>query len=144
MLAIAQHVPPLGQPGQDLLAVNQAARPEVPAVEMEQIERIKEKLVVTASLQRGLQARKAGHAILADADQLAIHHRSLHRQPTDSARDRRHARCPIEPVPGQQAHLAVLQGRDQAVAVELDLGKPFVALGRLLGESCKRIGRITK
>ena len=62
--------------------------------------------------------------------QLAVEQRGIGRQRCDRGRDRLEAMRPIQALAGQQAHLAVIEPRLDAIAVELDLVQPFGAARR--------------
>ena len=48
MLAVAEHPAPIGQASQDALALDQGARTQVPAIEVQQVEGIEVEPVVGA------------------------------------------------------------------------------------------------
>ena len=106
---------------------------------MEKIEPIEEQLVVTASFESGLEPREAGHSVVPQRDQLTIQHRRL-----DGLADRSSGRPPAyaqpHPWPLRVSNRPTLPSStvaQQAIAVELDLGNPLIAIRRLRHQRTK-------
>ena len=101
---------------------------------MEQIEQLEIQRAIPAPRQRRLERRKARRAVLLERHQFAVHQRRLGTQPRDRARHGGQTIGPVEAIAREQAHLAVIEPAQQAIAVELDLADPALALGRLVGD----------
>ena len=143
VVAVAQHAVPVGETGQRLLAVDQLAGPQIPAVQVQQVEQEEEQPVVAALGQCRLQVGEAGCAVRAQGDQLAVEQRRLHlRVARPAGGERRQPIGPVMAVAGHQPGLAALDPDQQAVAVELDLADPARALRRRLGDRAQSCGRL--
>ena len=137
MVAVADHVRPIVRHdlGERLLALLQRKAGEIEAVEIEQIEGEEHEIVGRARGDPVLQIGKIRRAVGRQRDQLAIDQRAGDRQCGQRARQRREFRSPIEPVAGDQPCFALLDARQQAIAVILDLVQPFRAVRRGVDES---------
>lgn len=103
------------------LAVLDRERPQVLAVEFDQIERIDERRTVIPAGAERLEVRDA---VFATADQFAIDHERLGREPTSGGGNGREAVCPIVSAAREQAHPRPFPADRHAKAVELDLVQP--------------------
>ncbi len=116
------------------LPVLQPGIGEVVAIQVEQVE--DDVGEPTADLSSGelLKRLKAGGTVGQEDGHLSVHHRVLDRQARHALCDGREVGRPVAPVSAQEAHLRVLQARQDPVAVELELVEPLVPLGRLLDQ----------
>ncbi len=115
---------------QDLLAVFEPHVPEVPAVEVKEVEgEIDDRRPSLGTTLQGLEARRPVRQHRGD---LAVEERGSRRQAADGTGDLRELLCPVLPVAGDEAHLPLFESRHDAIAVVLDLVEPVVAVRRRL------------
>ena len=130
------HARPPARPGeeprQQLLAPDQRHGREVPAVQPHQIEGEEDELAPRPARQRVLQQREAAHAVLVLHHDLAVDHRLAAGQRAERIGQIAVPVRPVEPAAGDQPHRAVVDERQRAIAVELDLVQPLVAGRRRL------------
>ncbi len=120
------------QARQHALAIDQLAWPQVPAVEMQQIEQIEVERCVLAGGKRGLQCGKTRHPVWSSATSSpssnAVSTRSLPiSRATAGSRS-----VQSKPVARHHAHLAVVDPAQQAITVKFDLADPAFAFRRFL------------
>ena len=113
--------------GQGSLALQQGLRPQVVAVEMQEIEGVEDQLFGPAALQRLLQSRNAGHAGRILHGDLAVEDRLSAAQALEGTGQVPVVACPVEAVAGDQPHAFLLDIGHRAIAIELDLMQPVVA-----------------
>ncbi len=118
------------EPPQDLLALVEPHLPEVPAVEVQEVEgEIDERRPSLGAALQGLEARRPVRQHRGD---LAVEERRPRRQAADGAGDLRELLRPVLPVAGDEPHLPLVDSRHDAIAVVLDLVEPVVAGRRRL------------
>ncbi len=98
-----------------------SSRPEVFAVEFDQIEGTEHGSVVAKSITESVEYREAAFV---DHDGLTVHDARSHRQARDSLDDLREARREIVAIAGEQPHAFDVPPRDDAKAVVLYLVNP--------------------
>src|SRR5262249_16810787 len=97
---------------------------------MKQIEDVVDEGIALAGLERRLQPGETGNALVGLDHDLAVDQRRARRELGDRRRDIGEFARPLETLPRQQAHLAIIEPGLDAVAVELDLVHPACTLGR--------------
>ena len=119
------------------LALHERHRAKVVAVQIRQIEGEKDQLLRPPRGQGILQGGKARDALLVLDHDLAVDQRLLAAQTLEDLGEHAVAVGPVQARSGDQPHLAAIDARDRAIAVELDLVQPLLALGhpgRLRGQ----------
>ena len=104
--------------------------PQIVPVEMEEVEDEIDEAAGLAVRQRPLQSGKAGAAARLDRGDLAVEDGVARRPPGQRLGDLGKALRPIEPIAGLQRRAPVCEPGEDAIAVELDLVQPVVALRR--------------
>ena len=122
------------QAGETLLALDQGPRADILAVEMEEIEQKKHEAGSVAGVGRELDHAERGDAVGAHAAQFAVEVSLTRGERRYCARDLRIFVGPVEAVAGEEPHLASVEARMHAEAVEFDFVQPLVALPRRLHE----------
>ena len=121
---------------QPRLAFQQRQFPQVLAAGEQQVEDEEDQIVGLAVGDRRLQRREVRRAGVVEGDHLPVD------DPVGQTRagpdDGRELRRPVQPLAGQQRRMAVLGAQLHAIAVELDLMRPALALRRLL----RRLGEL--
>ena len=104
---------------------------EILAVEMEKIEQKKHEAGGVAGVGRELDHAERGDAVGAHAAQFAVEISLTRGERRYRARDLRIFGGPVEPVAGQEPHLAAVEAGMHAEAVVFDFVQPLVAVRRL-------------
>jgi hypothetical protein len=91
---------------------------------MKQIEHVIDEALALAALERRLQLRKAGNSVLVLDDYLTVDQRRARGKLGDGGGGVRKFFAPLEALTREQTHVAVIEPRLDAVAVELDLVRP--------------------
>src|SRR4029079_7412557 len=115
---------------EQLFALDERQLAQIEAVVEEAVEGLVQAARVAAALQRVLQELKVSHAVISEHGHFTVEQRALHGQRAQGAHDRRQARAPVVAAAREAQRAALLDTRQNAVAVELDLVQPLVALGR--------------
>jgi len=114
------------------LALEQRSARQVLAVEMQEIEDEIHELVRRVMIGRRLHGGKGRQAVRADRTEFAVEIGLPDLAAAERRRGRPVAVGPVQPGAREQAHVAAVNPRVDAVAVELDLMDPPVAGGRLV------------
>src|SRR5262249_37140186 len=114
------------------LAFDERQLRQVVPVEMQQVEYIVDEVLAVLGLERLLQLREVGNATLVFDHDFAVNKRGLPGQLADRSSDVRELVGPVEALAGEQAYLALIEPRLDAIAVELDFVNPSRP-GRRLG-----------
>ena len=122
------------QAGQPFLALEQRPCREIFAVEVEQIEQEEHEAGGVAGVRRQLDHAERGDAVGAQSAQFAVEIGLARGQRRDGRRDLRIFMRPVEPVAGEEPHLAAVEPGMHAEAVVFDLMQPLVAVRRFFDE----------
>jgi hypothetical protein len=122
------------QGSQPLLALDQRARPEIVAVEMEEIEQEEDQRRRIAAVRRELDYIEGGNAAGANAAQFAVEIGLPDIELGDGFGDRRIFMRPVEAGAGQQFHRTAVEPRMHAVAVVFDFVEPLIAVRRRIDQ----------
>ena len=116
------------------LALLERQAPDVLAVEVQQVEDVVDDLAFPAR-EPSLQGLEARAPVRQHGSDLAVEERLRGRERGDGVADFGKARRPIVPGTGDEGDRAALDARADAIAVELDLVEPVVAVGRRLHQA---------
>ena len=123
---------------QHLLAFLEPHLPEVPAVEVEEVEsEIDERRPCVGTALESLEARRP---VGQHRRHLAVEECRARGQTAEGAGDLRELLRPVLPVAGNEPHVPLVDPGDDAIAVVLDLVEPLVAVGRGLHDHRQRQG----
>jgi len=114
------------------LALEERQTGDVAAVDVDEIESVKDEPSGALAVGRCLDAREARQSGIIDAAELAIEIGGLHVQVRKRCDGARIFVSPVEPSAGQQLRLALVDPRGHAIAVELDLMQPLRPRRRFL------------
>jgi len=121
----AQH-----QFGQLQPALDQVERSDMLAVVVHEIEGEHREFMLPIGSHSCLEAPEIGVPFAGGEDELAVDHRGLARDARQRLREARQALGPVVAAPAMELHLAAVLDDLEAVAVELRLMQPGVALRR--------------
>ena len=114
----------------------QRLAPEIPAIEVEEVEGEQECVAGGARGERLLQRAKIRDPAMLDHG-LAVEIRGANGEHRGRLGDRGEPVGPIEAAPGQESHAAVLDAHMQPIAVPLDLVQPAVTRRHFVREARK-------
>ena len=123
--------------GEQGLAFDQRRSGEIVAVEVEEVEGVEDHALGPAGLQGLLQAGEDRHPGFVLDHHLAVDQRRAELQLFQSGSDAAELRRPVQTLAGEELDPVSVDTGLQAVAVELDLVDPFVALRGLGGRGGK-------
>src|SRR5690606_6654588 len=104
-----------------------------PAVEVEEVEdEVADRLVPRAD--GVLQCAEVAPPLRVEDHDLAVQPGRAQRQLAEHARERAEANAPVVRLAREEAGAPVLEAREDAIAVELDLVQPVASLGRRVDE----------
>jgi hypothetical protein len=122
------------QAGEPFFSIDQGAGAEILAVEVEEIEQEEHEAGGVAGVGRQLDHAERGDAVGAHAAEFAVEIGLARRERRYRRRDLRIFMGPVEPVAGEEPHLAMVEPGMHAEAVEFDFVQPLVAVRRRLHE----------
>ena len=102
-------------------------RPQIEAVQIEQVECVVEQPVLTARGEVGVPQSEIGDAARIRHHDFAVQDQALHREGHERICDRLEAPRPVVAPPCVDGRLSVSQVRLRTVAIELDLVNPAAA-----------------
>src|SRR5262245_49635454 len=128
---------PIEQRRQRVLPRRERHLPQVGAIEMQQIENIKNHAIMATCLEILLQKRKTRYSVSAFGYDFAVDERTLGRQIRDGACDGGEFFRPVQTFAGKQLYLAAVETGLNTIAIELDFMDPRFGFRRLVAERGK-------
>src|SRR5215471_710742 len=128
------------QIGEEAFAVLQACPHQIEPVQVQEVEDEVGELARVQSREMVLQRLEARGPVLQQHGDLAVEEGTLGVETHQSLRDRREIVRPVTAVPAEEAHAAVLDAGEDAVAIVLHLVEPRLARGRAVDED-RQLGR---